>query len=106
MSSKSIKNTEKESANWYVPCRNLVFISNALAYGRIRFHKIRNSIDIITGFKNDGTETFPDTTSEFAAALTNISEITTLVKSKIISPRDKYGQGRYSDSWNEIWNSI
>jgi len=86
MSSKSIKNTEKESANWYVPCRNLIFISNALAYAESEFIKSGIQSDIITGFKNDGAETFPDTTKEFADALTNISHISTAAKSKILSP--------------------
>lgn len=86
MRSVSLKNTEKESSNWYVPCRNLIFLSAALAYAESEFIKNKEKYNIITGFKNDGKETFPDTTKEFADSITKISLSTTLVKSKVISP--------------------
>ena len=82
----SLKDTTKESKDWYVPCRNLVFISNALAYAESEFIRKRIKYDIITGFKNDGPETFPDTTKEFADSLTNISNNTTKAKSRVVSP--------------------
>jgi 7-cyano-7-deazaguanine synthase len=82
----SLKNTIKESANWYVPCRNLVFLSNALAFAESEYITNKIKYDIITGFKNDGAETFPDTTQEFTDKLNKISKTTTLVKSNILSP--------------------
>jgi 7-cyano-7-deazaguanine synthase len=83
---RSLKDTKKESANWYVPCRNLVFLSCALACAESEFIKNKRRCDIITGFKNDGKETFPDTTIEFTNKLNKISSSTTAVKSRIISP--------------------
>ena len=82
----SIKNTKKESDNWYVPCRNLIFISHALAYAESEFIKNKTSSDIVTGFKNEGNESFPDTTQEFSDILTNVSKISTNVKSRVLSP--------------------
>ena len=31
LSRKDLKNTRKESENWYVPCRNLIFLSYAIS---------------------------------------------------------------------------
>ncbi len=85
ISRKSLKNTKKESEKWYVPCRNLIFLSYALALADSL--KIKENIvyDIFIGFKNEGSEPYPDTTKEFLNSINNISKKMKL-KNKIYSP--------------------
>ncbi len=83
---KDLKDTKKESKKWYVPCRNLIFLSYALAYGEKEFVKSKRTSDIFVGFKNDGLESFPDTTKEFVALINKISLESSEVKSRIIAP--------------------
>lgn len=71
---KDLKNTKKESENWYVPCRNLIFLSYALALAESDFMKSGISSDIFTGFKCDGPEMFSDATPAFVSALNAISK--------------------------------
>jgi len=74
---KDLKNTEKESRNWYVPCRNTVFLTYALALAESIFIKTGNKYDIFVGFKNEGKESFPDTTGEFVKKMNELSKIST-----------------------------
>ena len=60
LSRKDLKDTSKEEAKWYVPCRNLIFLSYAFAFA----DKL-GDCDIFVGFKCEGKESFPDTTPKF-----------------------------------------
>ncbi len=71
---KDLKNTKEESQNWYVPCRNLVFLSHALALAEAIFVKHKKVYDIFVGFKNEGEESYPDTTSDFISKINMVSK--------------------------------
>lgn len=82
----SLKNTLKESKKWYVPCRNLIFLSYALALAETLFIKNKDKNDIFTGFKCEGNEHYPDTTQEFVNSLNKVSEVSCACPFKIKAP--------------------
>ncbi len=83
---EDLKDTKKESKKWYVPCRNLMFLSYALALVESDFIKDKQKIDVFVGFKNEGKESFPDTTKGFVALMNRLSLKTTKNKGRIIAP--------------------
>ncbi len=86
MSRENLKDTKKESENWYVPMRNLIFLSYALAYAEYLDITKSEKNDIFVGFKNDGKESFPDTTPDFVESVNEISKVSSKGKYKIIAP--------------------
>ena len=83
---EELKNTKEESEKYYVPCRNTIFLSNALAYAEGLFIKNQEEIDIFVGFKCEGKESYPDTTKEYVDIINKLSEISCNGKFKIIAP--------------------
>lgn len=83
---KELKDTKKEAENWYVPCRNTIFLTYALAIAEAKFVGKKEVWDIFTGFKNEGKEAYPDTTPEFVKEMNKLSQISAMTKSKIIAP--------------------
>lgn len=83
---KKLKNTEKESLKFYVPCRNVLFLIYAIALAESLQIKNKKVYDIFTGFKCEGKEAYPDTTKEFVAEMNRLKKIATNVKGKIIAP--------------------
>lgn len=85
---KSIKlnNTMKESGKFYVPCRNTVFLTYALALAESYFVKDKAVYDIFTGFKCEGKESYPDTTKKFVDEMNKLSKISCSYPFKIIAP--------------------
>jgi len=83
---KDLKDTKEESKNWYIPARNLVFLSYALAFSDFLLLNKKVKSDIFVGFKNEGSENFPDTSKIFVKQINNISKETTESKPKIIAP--------------------
>lgn len=81
-----LKDTKKEAENWYVPCRNSIFLIYALAIAESKFVKKKEVWDIFTGFKNEGQEAYPDTTPEFIKEINKLSQISAMTPSKIIAP--------------------
>lgn len=86
ISRKDLKDTEKESAKWYVPCRNQIFLSYALAFAEQLFIKEKLKSDLFLGFKCEGRESYPDTTKDFIDKMNALSKISTLGKFTIFSP--------------------
>lgn len=86
ISKEQLKNTKEESNNWYVPCRNSVFLIYALAIAEAEYIKNKKIFDIFTGFKNEGKEAYPDTTPEFVKAINKFGRISTQRSFKIIAP--------------------
>ena len=83
---KDLENN-KEILNWWVPCRNSVFLINALAFAESEFLKNNKKYDIIIGLKNEGREHFKDTTPEFLAKMNELAkEATNDGNYKIIAP--------------------
>lgn len=81
-----LKNTEKESAKYYVPCRNTVFLVYALALAESLQIKNKQSYDIFTGFKCEGKEAYPDTTADFVSKMNMLKNTATNVNGKITAP--------------------
>lgn len=81
-----LKNTKRESKKWYVPCRNLIFLSYALAKAESLLIKEKKKYDIFVGFKCEGKDSFPDATKEFIDNINRISMISTKGKFKIFAP--------------------
>lgn len=86
ISLKDLKDARKESSKYYVPCRNLIFISHALALADSIYHKESKKSEIFLGFKCEGNDSYPDTTKEFVKKVNELSKISCLARSKIISP--------------------
>jgi 7-cyano-7-deazaguanine synthase len=83
---KELKDTSKESAKFYVPCRNLIFLTNALALAESEYTKNKKTADIFVGFKCEGKESYPDTTKSFVNEINKIASISCLTKSKVKAP--------------------
>lgn len=83
---KNLKNSMKEGLKWYVPCRNLLFISYALALAESYLIKNKKIYDIFLGFKCEGKESYPDTTPGFLNSINNISRISCHKKFKVLAP--------------------
>lgn len=83
---KDLKNTREESKKWYFPCRNTVFLVNALTLAEFFGVKNKEVWDIFVGFKCEGKESYPDATEEFVREMNKLSQISCVGKFKIIAP--------------------
>ena len=86
LSRKDLKNTKKESMNFYVPFRNSIFIAYALALAESSFIKEKKIYEIFLGFKNEGAENYPDTTEKYVKEINNLMKVATNGKFKIKAP--------------------
>lgn len=92
ISRQDLKDTKKESAKFYVPCRNIIFLTYALTLAEAIWIKEKKLTDIFVGFKNEGMEPFPDATEKFVKKINELASVTCEKKFKIIAPlikRDK-----------------
>tara|TARA_Y100000034_G_scaffold129270_1_gene185410 strand:- start:963 stop:1643 length:681 start_codon:yes stop_codon:yes gene_type:complete len=69
--------TDKGIENWYVPCRNSIFLINGLAFAESEFLKNKEKYDIVIGFENEGEAHFKDTTEGFVKKINELSTETT-----------------------------
>jgi len=83
---KELKDTNKESQKFYVPCRNMIFATYALGLADSIYQKEQKDSDIFFGFKCEGKESYPDTTEEFIRAINNLCSISCVGKFKIYAP--------------------
>lgn len=81
MTRKDLKDTKKESEKYYVPNRNSIFISYALALAE----SFNSKTDIFLGFKCEGKESYPDTTQEFVNSVNDLIRSQGLAH-KVIAP--------------------
>ncbi|MBI4116562.1 7-cyano-7-deazaguanine synthase [Candidatus Pacearchaeota archaeon] len=86
LSRKDLKNTKDESEKFYVPCRNAVFLVYALAIAESIFTRKKKKYDIFVGFKQEGKESYPDTTKKFVNSMNNLSSVSCASDFKIIAP--------------------
>ena len=92
LSPEELGDTQSESARFYVPTRNMLFISYALALAESLAHAQpeKGVPDIFVGFKNEGTESFPDTTQEFLNRLNALASIGCMQPSPVLAPLITY----------------
>ncbi|MFH1290733.1 MAG: 7-cyano-7-deazaguanine synthase QueC, partial [Nanoarchaeota archaeon] len=81
-----LKDLREESEKWYVPCRNLVFLSYALALAESVNVKEKIDSYLFVGFKNEGRGGYPDTSQEFLDSLNKTARVSTIGKYKILAP--------------------
>ncbi len=63
---------KEDLLTWWVPCRNSIFLINALAFAESEFLKNKERYDIIIGLKNEGEAHFKDTTERFIKKINNL----------------------------------
>lgn len=81
-----LKDTSKESKKWYVPSRNLIFLSYASALADSNFIKSSIKSDIFLGFKCEGKDSYPDTTKEFLSNINKLLSTSCSYPIKVIAP--------------------
>ncbi len=72
---KDLKDTKKESEKWYVPFRNTIFLSYALAFAESEYFNRKIKSDIFLGFKCEGRESYPDTTPEYLREMNKLAKL-------------------------------
>lgn len=82
---KGLKDTKKESEKYYVPFRNGIFLSYAIALAESLKTKEKKDFDIFVGFKNEGKEWYPDTTKGFIEEFNKLGRFSSL-NPKIFAP--------------------
>ena len=60
-----LEKNKEDILNWWVPCRNSIFIINALAFAESEFLKNKERYDVYIGLKNEGHVHMKDTTPKF-----------------------------------------
>ena len=83
---KDLKDTKKESEKFYVPCRNTIFLTHALALAESKYIKDKKIYDLFVGFKCEGKESYPDTTKKFVSEINNLASISCAHKFKLNAP--------------------
>jgi 7-cyano-7-deazaguanine synthase len=86
VSLKELKDSKVESLKWYVPHRNLIFLSYAMSFAESMMFRVFGRYDIFVGFKNEGKESFPDTTSGFVRAVNKLRDVGSEKKFGIYAP--------------------
>ena len=64
----SLRDTHREHSIWYVPGRNTLFLSHALSLAE-SCSASKKKTDIFVGFKCEGREPYPDTTSAYVKSV-------------------------------------
>ncbi len=82
---KELKNSKEESDKFYVPFRNSLFIFNALSFAESLQLRDKKTYDIFVGFKCEGKEAYPDTTSEYLRLVVKMISLHNF-KGNIFSP--------------------
>ena len=86
VSRNELKDTKEESLKYYVPARNTMFLIYALAIAESDFVKFKRKSDIFVGFKNEGRESYPDTTQKFVNQINKLQKQAVIGTFKIIAP--------------------
>ncbi len=86
LSVKDLKNTKQESLNWYVPCRNTIFLIYALALAESLLISGEKECDIFIGFKNEGKDSYPDATKGFLEVMNKVQKVSINKNIKILAP--------------------
>ena len=62
---KDLEKGDKDLIKWWVPCRNSVFLINALAFAESKDLDNKEKYDVIIGLKHEGRVFMNDTTEKF-----------------------------------------
>jgi 7-cyano-7-deazaguanine synthase len=65
LTSHDLHDLSSEIPVWYVPGRNSIFLTHALAYAESIFIRTKQTFDIAVGFKCEPSESYPDTSALF-----------------------------------------
>ncbi|MBI2630264.1 7-cyano-7-deazaguanine synthase [Candidatus Pacearchaeota archaeon] len=76
---KNESNSKEDIINWYVPCRNTIFLSIALAYAESLFIGKKEENDVYIGIKFEGEIRFNDTTKEYIEEMNKLAKSCTQV---------------------------
>ena len=71
---EDIKKEKEDITNWWIPCRNSLFINIALAYAESYYLKNKEIYDIYIGIKDEGKVAMKDTTPKFLEVMNRIQE--------------------------------
>jgi 7-cyano-7-deazaguanine synthase len=88
VASSSLKDTARESKHWYVPFRNTIFIAHAFSYVEsLALRDKKRTFEIVLGFKCEGKESYPDTTSRYIKVMNVLARTAApLLNIKIVAP--------------------
>jgi len=75
----------KQTADWYVPYRNTIFLSYALALADSLYIRENKKYDIFTGFICEGSGNFPDTTFDYVKEINKLGKFG-MAKFEVRSP--------------------
>lgn len=70
----NVKKEQKDILNYWVPCRNSLFLLSALAHAESLFISKKERYDIYIGIKCEGKVAMKDTTPEFIKAINELAE--------------------------------
>ena len=88
ISRSDLKDTKKEAESYYVPCRNTIFLTHAYVLAESIYLRRKDISDIFVGFKNEGSEPYPDTTPEYVKKMNELGSFC-MKKFKIKAPMIK-----------------
>ncbi len=65
---------QKDILVWWVPCRNAIFLLNALAHAESEYLSKKERYDVYIGIKNEGKIPMKDTTPKFLQKVNELAE--------------------------------
>ncbi len=86
VTTRMLKNTKKISPQWYVPCRNLIFLSHALSIAESMGANKKDSIEIFVGFGAEGEDCYPDASRKFIKLFNETATFLCAHKYAVLAP--------------------
>ncbi len=84
---KDLEKGDKDIIKWWIPCRNSVFLINALALAESKYLKSKEKYNVVIGLKHEGRVFMKDTTEKFVFKFNElVKEATFHGFYKIIAP--------------------
>ena len=71
---EDIKKEREDIVNWWIPCRNSIFINIALAYAESEYLTKKEIYDVYIGIRDEGKVAMKDTTPEFLEVMNKMQE--------------------------------
>ena len=69
-----VEHSKEQIINYWVPCRNSLFLISALAHAESEFISKEERYDVFVGIKQEGEVSMKDTTPEFLKAVNDLAE--------------------------------